>query len=447
VTFKAYFRAGTEVTLTGAPSLGVSAFTVGQLDDDPHQSVETINGVAYRVATWTGQVSAAMSGHFTTHATLPIVARYREASRPPTADPFPSMFDDDDDLFSASPSALLRSFMQRSAFGSDLSDMFGQVREREMTLHARAQNINVQPVPKTGQPSDYGGAVGRFDVRTRLAPISGTAFAPMTLTIEVSGQGNLDRVSVAGLAASADWKTYPPSAKESTPKSKVFEQAVVPQRSGHLELPSISLSFFDPEQKQYLTRSSTPIDVEVAAAASAGPMPTVAATPPQPVSKPVAELRPNRMDEGRFVTTLQPPYHRTWFWPVVAIPWLALGAVMARPRIRLSASRARRRATNEIVAQYRLEMKKAAAAQDALRFYGAAAAGLRIRLGQLWQIHPDDVTAAEAAAKSGPEDTPIVEVLSAAERLRYGGAVAEPASLGDLRATIEHKLEQLEARS
>jgi len=447
VTFKAYFRAGTEVTLAGAPSLGASAFTVGNLDDSPHQSVETIDGVPYRVATWTGQISAAMSGKFTTHATLPIIARYRVAPRQPAADPFTSMFDDDEDVFSSSPSAMLRSFMKHSSFGGDLDDMFGQVREREMTLRARAQGIQVQPLPRTGQPSNFGGAVGRFDVRTRLAPSTGIAFSPMTLTIEVSGQGNLDRVAVAGLPASADWKTYPPSAKQSAPGNKSFEQAVVPQRGGHLELPAISLSYFDPEQKRYITRSSTPIDVEVAAAPTGSPVPTFAATSPRPVSKPAAGLRPNRVDEGRFVATLLPPYRRAWFWPVVTAPWLVLAAGVTRSRVRHHSARSHRRATKETIDRYRQAMKGAVAAEDTQRFYEAAAAGLCIRLGQIWHMHPDDVTAAEAAARLGPGDASIVAVLSAAEQLRYGAAVAEPASLAGLKASIDQRLEQLEVRS
>ena len=117
VTFKAYFRAGTQITLTGAPSLGISAFTINHLQDEPRQSVESIGGVPYRVVTWTAQASAAMPGRFATRATLPIVARYREASRRPAADPLSGMLDDDD---MSSPSSLIRSFMNgRRVVASD----------------------------------------------------------------------------------------------------------------------------------------------------------------------------------------------------------------------------------------------------------------------------------------------------------------------------------------
>jgi hypothetical protein len=85
------------------PSLGISAFTINHLQDEPRQSVESIGGVPYRVATWTAQASAAMPGHFATRATLPIVARYRDASRRPAADPLAGMLDDDDILRTGRP--------------------------------------------------------------------------------------------------------------------------------------------------------------------------------------------------------------------------------------------------------------------------------------------------------------------------------------------------------
>ena len=444
VTFKAYFRAGTEVTLSGVPSLGISAFTINHMEDKPRQSVESIGGVPYRVATWTGQTSAAMPGHFATQASLPIVARYREASQRPAADPFAGMLDDDD-AFSASPSAMIRSFMKQSAFG----DVFGQVREREMTLHAPVQAVEVIAPPSKGQPADYNGAVGHFNVRANLAPSSGAMFAPMTLRIEVTGQGNLDRVSIPGLASSPSWKTYPPSAKLTPEGTKIFEQAVGPQASGRIELPSLSFSFFDPERNQYMTRSTAPIMAEIAVTQAGTTAPT--ANLPK-ISPPIAEeptvgLRSNQVDEGRFVATLLPPYRRSWFWPMVAAPWLGLGIVFARPRARGTAERMHRRALRETVAQHRTEMRHAAAAGDAIRFHEAAGAALRQRLGEMWKLAPDEITSAEAAARMGQDDEPIVAALRSAERLRYGGAVEDPSSLATLQETIERRLDQLEKRT
>jgi hypothetical protein len=444
VTFKAYFRAGTQITLTGAPSLGISAFTINHLQDEPRQSVESIGGVPYRVATWTAQASAAMPGHFATRATLPIVARYREASRRPAEDPLAGMLDDDD---MSSPSSLIRSFMKQSAF-ANLNDMFGQEHQREMTLHAPVQTVEVSSPPATGQPADYNGAVGSFDVRATLAPTTGTTFAPMSLKIEVTGQGNLDRVSTTGLPSSANWKTYPPSAKVTEQGTKVFEQAVVPQSSGRLEIPAVSFSFFDPDRRQYLTRSTAPISAEIAAtpAGVASPSANLGKSAPKATEEPATRLRPNHFDEGRFVATLLPPYRRRWFWPVVTVPWLALAILVVRPRECVASARIRRRALRETVAQHRMAMKRAAVVGDSVRFYEAGAAALRERLSETWKIAPDEVTATEAATRLG-RDEPIVAVLGTAERLRFAAAEPDASSLARLEEIIERSLDKEESRT
>ncbi|MGA7742885.1 MAG: hypothetical protein WCE40_13695, partial [Polyangia bacterium] len=443
VTFKAYFRAGTQITLTGAPSLGISAFTINHLQDEPRQSVESIGGVPYRVATWTAQASAAMPGHFSTLATLPIVARYREAARRPAADPFSGMLDDD----MSSPSSLIRSFMKQSAFGN-LGDLFGQEHQREMTLHAPVQTVDVLSPPTTGKPADYNGAVGRFDVRATLAPTTGTTFAPMSLKIEVTGPGNLDRVSTTGLPSSATWKTYPPSAKVTDRGTKVFEQAVVPQSGGRLQVPAVSFSFFDPDRRQYLTRSTAPISVEIAATPGgvATPSANLGKSIPKVTEEPATGLRPNHFDEGRLVATLLPPYRRTWFWPVVTVPWLALTILAVRPRERAASARIRRRALRETVAQHRMAMKRAAVAGDSVRFYEAGAAALRERLSEAWKIAPDEVTAAEAAARLG-RDEPIVAILGTAERLRFAAAEPDASALAGLEEIIERSLDKEESRT
>jgi len=317
-----------------------------------------------------------------------------------------------------------------------------------MTLHAPVQTVDVLSPPTTGQPADYNGAVGRFDVRATLTPTTGTTFAPMSLKIEVTGQGNLDRVSTTGLPSSANWKTYPPSAKVTDQGAKVFEQAVVPQSSGRLQVPAVSFSFFDPDRHQYLTRSTAPISVEIAATANgaATPSANLGKSIPKVTEEPATGLRPNHFDEGRFVATLLPPYRRPWFWPVVTVPWLALTILVARPRERVASARIRRRALRETVAQHRMAMKRAAVAGDSVRFYEAGAAALRERLSETWKIAPDEVTAAEAAARLG-RDEPIVAILGTAERLRFAAAEPDASSLARLEEVIERSLDKEESRT
>jgi len=447
IVFKAYFRAGTQVTLNGAPNLGVPAFTISHLSDQPRQTVESIGGVPYRVATWTGQASAAMAGSYKTKPTLSIMARYREASRRRAADPFAGMLDDDS--FPSSP--MFRSLMSQSPFGGGFDDLLGQVREREMNLQAPMKAVEVLALPASGMPAGFSGAIGHFDVHASLAPTAGMALEPMSLKIEISGHGNFDRASTTGISSSEDWKSYPPSSKVNQDGTKVFEQAVIPQKSGRLELPAVSFSFFDPDRGQYQTRATAPIavDVAVAAAGAAAPPPATLGTSPAAESTATAtQLRPNRVDEGHYTASLLPPYRRSWFWPALSVPWLALAIALAWARKSGGADseRALKRARRQSVAQRRMAMRRAAAAKDPVGFFEAAQAALQERLSESWGIAPKEVTAAEAESRLGEEGAPIVAALRTAEHSRFANAAPDPSALADYDKAIERQLDQLEKR-
>ena len=92
----------------------------------------------------------------------------------------------------------------------------------------------------------------------------------MTLKLKITGSGNFDRVNAPALEKSDVWKTYKPSAKFEAEDSagysgtKTFEQALVPTQSGKLQIPALAFSFFDPQTRQYVTRTAAPVSVEVA---------------------------------------------------------------------------------------------------------------------------------------------------------------------------------------
>ena len=167
-------------------------------------------------------LSAAMPGSQSAEATLPIVARYREApARRAVADPFAALTP-----MIRPPSSLLRSFMSRSPFGGDVDDLFAPVRERELTLRSTAKSMQVLPLPTNGAPADFqrrGRPVRR--ARDADAERRRRVRAACSLQLTFSGRGNFDRVNVAGLPSTAEWKSYPPrvvpggAARSAAPKS------------------------------------------------------------------------------------------------------------------------------------------------------------------------------------------------------------------------------------
>ena len=104
---------------------------------------------------------------------------------------------------------------------------------------------------------------------------------PITLKMKITGQGNFDRVTTNGLASSAAWKSYKPNARfepadrDGFAGTKTFEQAIVPNMAGASEIPAVSFSYFDPDTRSYVTKTTSPIPIEIgpgsATASSARP--------------------------------------------------------------------------------------------------------------------------------------------------------------------------------
>jgi len=433
VTFKAYFRAGTEVTLNGAPSLGASSFTVSQLSEQPKQSVETIGGTPYRVATWTGIASAATSGPASIAPSLPVTLRYREVSAQPPRDPFAGMLDDDDDPFGAS---LMQRFFARGGFAG--LDPFGPVRQRDVTLHAPTQGVDVRALPSEGRPRSFAGAVGQFDVHVDI-PATGTAGEPLTLATTVTGRGNFDRVGAPALPADRAWKAYPAAVKSETAGEKRFEQAVVPLESGALQLPTVELSYFDPTHGRYVTKHAARRAVQVGPSADGTLAATMSGTPSPSVKPSMPGVRP---DDGHWVARWRALHREAWPWLLQAVLLLTLGAALAARAV-LRRQRPRR----EQLARARAEreaLRRATEAGDAPRSFDAGRRALQLALAARWQLEPDQITEAEVSARLGDTGEPVQSALRAAERGRYGGRAPDRAALAAWAHAVERELDRLE---
>jgi len=244
VQVKAYFRAGMSVSLNGLPVLGSDAFTLAKLGERPAQTEEIINGQSFTVLTWDSTLSTVKAGDYPLNLNLPVMVRVKEKGRRGGRNPLKDFFGDD------------------SPFGGSMFDdsFFDGVTEKPLTLHTHGATMKIQAPPATGRPSDFSGAVGDFDMTAVPSTTTATAGDPLTLTVKVTGKGNFDRVSVAGLGKAAAWKSYKPSAKfEPTDNAgfagtKTFEQAVIPVKAGAQEIPALSFSYFDPGIGKYVTK-------------------------------------------------------------------------------------------------------------------------------------------------------------------------------------------------
>jgi hypothetical protein len=129
---------------------------------------------------------------------------------------------------------------------------------RPVTVSSEPHELTVVPLPLKGRPDGYSGLVGRFSIVSELKPAKIRAGESATLTVQVRGRGNVHRIPDFELPAMAHIKIYadqpmvaPAHDLKGLSGSKIMKWAVVPELPGDYQIPSLSLSFFDPKTGEY----------------------------------------------------------------------------------------------------------------------------------------------------------------------------------------------------
>ena len=134
---------------------------------------------------------------------------------------------------------------------------------RPVTLSGESLELTVLPLPEAGKPKNFSGLIGKFNIESQLEPASVTAGESATLTVQVKGQGNVQRIPDLKFPELKDAKIYADQPVLNVEQNenglggvKTMKWALVPEKQGHIEVPPMVLSFFDPETKQYITLES-----------------------------------------------------------------------------------------------------------------------------------------------------------------------------------------------
>jgi hypothetical protein len=439
VQIKAYFRGDLQASLDGLPTLSSDAFTLNSLDDKPAQTEEEIDGQPYAVLTWTTALSAVKAGDYSLSLEMPVVLKIHEKARKPSG------------------------FFGDSFFGDPFfNDAFGESVDKTVTLKSVAQAATAQPLPTANRPADFNGAVGQFTVTAAASPDHVTAGDPITLRLTVTGRGNFDRVSSGLLSSSSDWKTYKPVAR-SVPADSVgsegtttFEQAIVPMQAGHVKIPPLSFSYFDPEASKYVTRTTAPISIEVAPAVAgnvaAAPVanPSTAApatTQTSNVERP--EFAPNRVEPGHFTLTLRPLFLLPRFLIANFLAWIGLTAAFYSLRRRAQLARDPRLAqaseADRAIREQLAAMDSAMQCAETAAFFAAARRVLQYRLGERWGLPPETITLAEINARLNGEADGIRPVFQMADQVAYSSESLPVADLAGWKHIVTEQLKQMDS--
>ncbi|MBR0518531.1 BatD family protein, partial [bacterium] len=136
------------------------------------------------------------------------------------------------------------------------------------TYKADGFHLSILDLPEP-KPDDFSQGVGDFDFNiscdTTLAEVS----KPFTLTLQVKGEGNASSVNLVppvleGFDKFNDSETIARNEEnDRIIETKELKSVFVPSEGGEIEIPSITLSFFDPVSGQYYSKTSESIKLKV----------------------------------------------------------------------------------------------------------------------------------------------------------------------------------------
>jgi hypothetical protein len=135
-------------------------------------------------------------------------------------------------------------------------------------LKTETIEVRVLPLPKEGKPYDFSGAVGDFKIKGSVDKKDASINDPITLTVTVSGNGNMKSIKDIKFNSYDGFKKYDTIVANTSDNSKEFKTIFIPLTAGEKEIPSASLSFFNPAKKQYEDVKTQPLKITISAKSS-----------------------------------------------------------------------------------------------------------------------------------------------------------------------------------
>ncbi len=139
--------------------------------------------------------------------------------------------------------------VMNSARGS--AAFFGGQEPESLKLISIAAPFTVLPLPLSGKPEHFSGAIGTFFLSVTSLPAQVVTGEPLTVTTTIRGVGSLADAACPTITG-LDLQSFPVKATRGA-SQLICEQVVVP--SSVMRLAPVTWSYFDPEQHRYTVLS------------------------------------------------------------------------------------------------------------------------------------------------------------------------------------------------
>jgi len=157
----------------------------------------------------------------------------------------------------------------RDFFDSFFEDPFFE-RTIRKTVASNSLKIKVLPLPEENKPESFTGLVGDFKIRAEVDKKEVAVNEAISLKIKIFGQGNIKLITEPEINLPSGFEKYEPKIEEHIQRNnntimgeKTFEYVLIPRISGLKKIKPISISYFNPSEKRYISVSTNEIAVNV----------------------------------------------------------------------------------------------------------------------------------------------------------------------------------------
>ncbi len=222
-----------------------------------------------------------------------------------------------------------------SSGGASIFDgFFDDYRTVRKRVASKPLTVNVSPLP-SGAPASFSGGVGEFSISAKLSKDSLKTHEAASLLVTVTGKGNVSLLETPKVSLPPDMEVYDTKISEDIAGgglsgSKYYEFPFIPRSHGDFVIDPIVYSYYDVNQKKYVTLETPPIPVPVARGneTDAGGV-VVSGSVPKDVRNLGSDIRfisvknPDLMPKGGFFVGSGA------FWAVIAVLVAAAAAAWA----------------------------------------------------------------------------------------------------------------------
>jgi hypothetical protein len=305
--------------------------------------------------------------------------------------------------------------------------IFGSTDQKQVSMTSEGEKVQALPLPSLNVPPGFNGAVGNYTMTATAGPTQIAVGDPITVRVQIAGRGAFDALTLPDQSAWRDFKSYPPTSKVETTDpfglqgTKTFEQVIVPQNSEIKELPPVSFSFFDPDQKVYRTLTQPavrlvvrPGGAAVAPSVVAGPVRPGQETPPP--AQDIVHIKPRVGMVGQIAPPL---LQQPWFLALQGIPILAwLSALVWRRRTEHLAHNPRLRRQRQVAQRIReglLQLRRLAKENKSEEFFATLVHLLQEQLGERLDLPASAITEAVIDERLRPLGVPATTLTALQE--------------------------------